>query len=173
MTATSNLRFYTTLGLWGAGAALSWPYGLPLLLGAAILSLSLKREYDKRIDELERKTTRDATGRVPVASAPRDLKAFERIFDEAIETESRVGFDYQDRDGNTTEREITPWYTQQMSNGLAVTGHCHLRDGERNFYLDRMSSVRITMRGEKKSAVPTTSESVFGNTVSSLDDIPF
>lgn len=175
-----DFRAYAILALWVAGAALPWTCGLPALIAAAIITLLAKRSYDHLISDLVKRTTRDETGRVVVSlpGAPRsasELQKFEVMIDAAIREENRVAFEYQDRDGNSTIREITPWRIQNMSNGRAVTGHCNMRDGERNFYLNRMSSIRVSSERKKAAeAAQAKPNYVFGVVdSSSLDDIPF
>jgi len=62
---------------------------------------------------------------------------------EAIYSSKRMFIRYVDGDGNETERWITPRQVTGLADYVYLTAHCHLRDAERNFRLDRIVEVRI------------------------------
>lgn len=62
---------------------------------------------------------------------------------EAIYSHKRLLIRYVDGDNNQTERWITPKQVMGLSDYVYLKAHCHLRDAERNFRLDRIIEVRV------------------------------
>jgi len=62
---------------------------------------------------------------------------------EAIYSNKRMFIRYVDGDGNETERWITPKHFTGLADYVYLTAHCHLRDAERNFRLDRIVDVKV------------------------------
>jgi predicted DNA-binding transcriptional regulator YafY len=48
-----------------------------------------------------------------------------------------------DRKGEVSERWITPKQILALNDYLYMVAHCHLRDDERNFRLDRIEQMEI------------------------------
>ena len=62
---------------------------------------------------------------------------------EAIYSNKRVFIRYIDGDGKQSERWITPRQVIGLADYVYLQAHCHLRDAERNFRLDRIVEVKI------------------------------
>ena len=62
---------------------------------------------------------------------------------EAIYSNKRLFIRYIDGDGEETERWITPKQVMGLSDYVYLQAHCHLRNAERNFRLDRIIEVKI------------------------------
>ena len=54
-----------------------------------------------------------------------------------------VEITYLDAEGNQTSRRITPLEIQEAGGAVYLVAFCHLRQAERNFRLDRISTVVI------------------------------
>ncbi len=50
---------------------------------------------------------------------------------------------YVDGEGKVSERWITPKQITGLADYVYLTAHCHLREAERNFRLDRIVEVKI------------------------------
>lgn len=62
---------------------------------------------------------------------------------EALESGRRLCLDYQDGDGQRTERWVTPVQVLGLSDYVYLKAFCHLRGAERHFRLDRILSFRV------------------------------
>ena len=62
---------------------------------------------------------------------------------EAIYSNKRIFIRYVDGDGNMSERWITPKQVMGLADYVYLQAHCHLRNAERNFRLDRIVEVKI------------------------------
>jgi len=62
---------------------------------------------------------------------------------EAIYSKRRMFIHYVDSGGKETKRWITPKHFTGLADYVYLTAHCHLRDAERNFRLDRIVSVKV------------------------------
>jgi DNA polymerase III epsilon subunit family exonuclease len=62
---------------------------------------------------------------------------------EAIYSQKKLLIRYVDGDNNKTERWITPKQVMGLSDYVYLKAHCHLRDAERNFRLDRIIEIRV------------------------------
>jgi DNA polymerase-3 subunit epsilon len=65
------------------------------------------------------------------------------VIEEALESKRRLFIRYVDVRGETSERWITPTQVLASADYLYLVAHCHLRDGERHFRLDRIESIVI------------------------------
>ena len=63
--------------------------------------------------------------------------------DEAIHSGKRLFIDYIDSKGQHSERWVTPYQVIGLSDYLYLRAHCHLRNAERTFRLDRVVKVGI------------------------------
>ena len=62
---------------------------------------------------------------------------------EAIYSNKRMFIKYIDGNGEETERWITPKQVMGLSDYVYLQAHCHLRNAERNFRLDRIVEVQV------------------------------
>ncbi len=62
---------------------------------------------------------------------------------EAIQSGKRLFIQYMDKDGETSERWITPKDVIGLSDYLYLQAYCHTRAAERTFRLDRILSVNV------------------------------
>jgi predicted DNA-binding transcriptional regulator YafY len=61
----------------------------------------------------------------------------------AIEASQDLSFNYIDQEGELTARTVTPEYleTRHEDKILCLIAHCHLRDANRTFVIQRMSNL--------------------------------
>src|SRR5258706_11393537 len=62
---------------------------------------------------------------------------------EAIYSNKKLFIRYIDGEGEETERWITPKQVMGLSDYVYLQAHCHLRNAERNFRLDRIVEVQV------------------------------
>lgn len=62
---------------------------------------------------------------------------------EAIYSNRKMYIRYVDGEGEETQRWITPKQVMGLSDYVYLKAHCHLRNGERNFRLDRIIEVKV------------------------------
>ena len=62
---------------------------------------------------------------------------------EAIYSNKRIFIRYVDGDGNLSERWVTPKQVMGLADYIYLQGHCHLRNAERSFRLDRIVEVKV------------------------------
>lgn len=62
---------------------------------------------------------------------------------EAVKSGVRLRIHYIDGRGQVTERWVTPYRVIGLSDYLYLHAHCHLREAERSFRLDRIISINI------------------------------
>jgi len=62
---------------------------------------------------------------------------------EAIYSKKRLFIRYMDGENKETQRWITPKQVMGLSDYVYLKAHCHLRNDERNFRLDRIIEVRV------------------------------
>ncbi len=62
---------------------------------------------------------------------------------EAIYSNKKLFIRYIDGEGEETERWITPKQVMGLSDYVYLQAHCHLRNAERNFRLDRIIEVKV------------------------------
>ncbi|HEY3311255.1 MAG TPA: exonuclease domain-containing protein [Anaerolineales bacterium] len=74
---------------------------------------------------------------------PRDGVGLPTEIGEAIYSGKRLLITYIDKDGEQTERWVTPLQVLGLSDYIYLRGYCHLRGGERTFRLDRIVRVRV------------------------------
>ncbi len=84
----------------------------------------------------------------PVAS-PQELN-LPPVIEEALQSEKRLFIRYVDRRGDTSERWVTPKQVLALNDYIYLVAHCHLRDEERNFRLDRIEQMEVEKRTTKK-----------------------
>ena len=85
----------------------------------------------------------------PPMTSPQELN-LPPVIEEALQSKKRLFIRYVDRKGDVSERWITPKQILALNDYLYMVAHCHLRDDERNFRLDRIEQMEI----EKQSSRP-------------------
>ena len=66
---------------------------------------------------------------------------------EAIYSNKRLYIKYIDGEGQETERWITPKQVMGLADYIYLQAHCHLRNAERSFRLDRIVQVMVEVEG--------------------------
>ena len=66
---------------------------------------------------------------------------------EAIYSNRRLFIKYIDAEGEETERWITPKQVMGLADYIYLQAHCHLRNAERSFRLDRIVQVMVEVEG--------------------------
>jgi len=67
---------------------------------------------------------------------------------EAIYSKKNLFIRYVDNKGEETQRWITPKQVMGLSDYVYLKAHCHLRNDERNFRLDRIIEVRVEIESK-------------------------
>ncbi|HJS18338.1 MAG TPA: exonuclease domain-containing protein [Anaerolineales bacterium] len=67
---------------------------------------------------------------------------------EAIYSKKKLFIRYVDGDNQQTERWVTPKQVMGLSDYVYLQAHCHLRNAERNFRLDRIIEVRVEIESK-------------------------
>jgi DNA polymerase-3 subunit epsilon len=62
---------------------------------------------------------------------------------EAIQSGRRLRISYVDGKGNRSKRWVTPYNVIGLSDYLYLHAHCHMRDAERSFRLDRIVEINV------------------------------
>jgi len=73
---------------------------------------------------------------------------------EAINSGKRLFIKYMDKNGEISERWITPKEVIGLADYLYLRAHCHTRDAERTFRLDRIIEVAVEVEMGKKQDKP-------------------
>jgi len=63
---------------------------------------------------------------------------------EALDSNKRLFIRYVDQKGRTTERWITPMQVLALKDYIYVAAHCHLRNDDRSFRLDRIAEMKLS-----------------------------
>lgn len=84
----------------------------------------------------------------PPVTSPQELN-LPPVIEEALQSKKRLFIRYADRKGDISERWITPKQILALNDYIYMVAHCHLRDEERNFRLDRIEQMEI----EKKISI--------------------
>jgi predicted DNA-binding transcriptional regulator YafY len=85
----------------------------------------------------------------PPVTSPRELN-LPPVIEEALKSKKRLFIRYVDRKGDVSERWITPKQILALNDYLYMVAHCHLRDEERNFRLDRIEQMEIEKQSPDK-----------------------
>jgi len=62
--------------------------------------------------------------------------------EEALESRGIVEMEYLDSTGNRTLREIQPMHVRRFNGEMVLVAHCHLRNAQRTFKLDRIVQIK-------------------------------
>jgi DNA polymerase III epsilon subunit-like protein len=82
----------------------------------------------------------------PPVVSPQELN-LPPVIEEALRSKRRIFIRYVDGKGNASERWVSPKQILVLRDYLYLVAHCHLRDEERNFRLDRIEQVEIEKQG--------------------------
>jgi DNA polymerase-3 subunit epsilon len=77
---------------------------------------------------------------------PRDGVGLPTEMGEAIYSGKRLYITYVDKDGEQTERWVTPMQVIGLADYIYLRGYCHLRKSERTFRLDRILKVQVEVK---------------------------
>ncbi len=73
---------------------------------------------------------------------PREAFELPTRLAEAVKAQQKIHITYVDREGETTERDITPLQVTGLADYIYLRAHCHLRNDERSFRLDRITEFK-------------------------------
>lgn len=74
---------------------------------------------------------------------PQDGVRLPTELSEAIQSGRRLRISYVDGKGQRSKRWVTPYQVIGLSDYLYLTAHCHMRDAERSFRLDRIVEIGV------------------------------
>jgi DNA polymerase III epsilon subunit len=74
---------------------------------------------------------------------PQDGVKLPTELSEAIHSGRRLRISYVDGKGNRSKRWVTPYRVIGLSDYLYLNGHCHMRNAERSFRLDRIVELAV------------------------------
>lgn len=95
-------------------------------------------EFDLLLEKLRGKDASDGTGPFGVVIDANNTLGTE--IQAAIESSSRVTFDYVNNRGDSSKREVDPYRLEAVSEGWYLRGYCHNREEMRTFSLVSMSN---------------------------------
>jgi DNA polymerase-3 subunit epsilon len=72
------------------------------------------------------------------------------VIEESLKSDKRIFIRYVDGKGNASERWVSPKQILVLRDTLYMVAHCHLRDEERHFRLDRIEQMTIEERDPKE-----------------------
>lgn len=78
-----------------------------------------------------------------VSLAPEPVTQALALVGEGISKKRRMSFDYRDRSGATTSREVDPDEVAQVRGEWYLYGYCHTRQADRIFRIESMSQVTV------------------------------
>jgi DNA polymerase III epsilon subunit-like protein len=65
------------------------------------------------------------------------------VLQEALASKRDLFISYVDQKGRETQRRITPRQIMVMQDYIYISAHCHLRDEDRSFRLDRITEIKL------------------------------
>jgi predicted DNA-binding transcriptional regulator YafY len=110
---------------------------------------TLAQAAERALDKIEvvlpdrLKTVEPAKLFVPDFFVPENFKQALAELRRAVEGRRRVWMKYEDRGAQTTERTVRPLGLFYWGAAWSLAGWCELREGFRNFRLDRMRDLRV------------------------------
>lgn len=78
----------------------------------------------------------------PPVTSPQELN-LPPVIEEALQSKKRLFIRYVDRKGTASERWVSPVQVRALNDYLYLVAHCHLRNEERNFRLDRIEHMSV------------------------------
>ncbi|MCB9111135.1 MAG: WYL domain-containing protein [Anaerolineales bacterium] len=108
-------------------------------------AITMKNLFFTMIDSLKtvNKSLDDLIGIYNSPAWPQEGIYLPTELSEAIHSGKRLFIQYMDKDGETSERWITPKEVIGLSDYLYLQAYCHTREADRTFRLDRILSVKI------------------------------
>lgn len=108
-------------------------------------ALTAKKVFFAMMDALRplNKTLDDFIGVYNSPAWPQDGFSLPTEWGEAIYSGQRLRLVYVDKDGEQTQRSVTPLQVLGLADYLYLRAFCHLRQGERTFRLDRILQLQI------------------------------
>ena len=112
-------------------------------------ALTLRGVFFAMMEELKRfkKPLDDYIGIYNSPAWPNEGIQLPTELGEAIYSNKRLFIKYIDGDGEETERWITPKQVMGLADYIYLQAHCHLRNAERSFRLDRIVQVMVEVEG--------------------------
>ena len=103
-------------------------------------AITMKNLFFTMVDSLKTvdKSLDDLIGIYNSPAWPREGIYLPTELSEAIQSGKRLFIQYMDKDGDTSERWITPREVIGLSDYLYLQAYCHTREAERTFRLDRI-----------------------------------
>jgi DNA polymerase III epsilon subunit-like protein len=95
------------------------------------------------LKEVNRASLEDYIGIYNSPAWPNDGIQLPTELGEAIYSQKRLFIRYIDGDGEETQRWITPKQVTGLSDYVYLLAHCHMRNAERSFRLDRIVEVKV------------------------------
>ncbi len=103
-----------------------------------------------------RKIEHAITPYCPPVASPQEFE-LPPVIAEALQSKKRLFIRYVDRKGAASERWVTPKQVLALHDYLYLVAHCHLREEERNFRLDRIEWMEIEEPSPSRSRKPSKS----------------
>jgi hypothetical protein len=98
-----------------------------------------------------------------------EIKEQIELIEWAIQSSQKIRFNYEDRNGNNSNRTFTPQNFKTIRHTLCVEGYCHLRRAKRTFTIKRMRDIKIISANELNHNIKGTTNS---STPSSFSSVP-
>lgn len=117
-------------------------------LDDAFTTRELLKYFSRKLQSTE--IERSIAPYYPPVTSPQELN-LPPVIEEALQSKKRLFIRYVDRKGNVSERLITPKQILALNDYLYIVAHCHMRDDERNFRLDRIEQMEIEKSSLSKS----------------------
>ena len=95
------------------------------------------------LKEINRAALDDYIGIYSSPAWPNDGIQLPTELGEAIYSQKKMFIRYIDGDGNESQRWITPKQVTGLSDYVYLLAHCHMRNAERSFRLDRIVEVKV------------------------------
>jgi WYL domain len=81
-----------------------------------------------------------------------------KLLEWAIQSSQKVQFSYEKRNGEKSDRTVTPIDFKTVEQTLCLEGYCHLRRAKRTFAIKRMRDIRIISASEANYGQGTSQE---------------
>lgn len=127
----------------------------------------LPRKYSNRFSFFSRKlnTHTSVTPKLDTDGITKQIELLEW----AVQSSQKIRFDYEDKNGNNSNRTFTPQNFKTIRQTLCVEGYCYLRRAKRTFTIRRMRDIKIISANELNHNVK---EKANSSSLSSFSSIP-
>ena len=127
----------------------------------------LPRKYSNRFSFFSRKlnTHTSVTPKLDTDGITKQIELLEW----AVQSSQKIRFDYEDKNGNNSNRAFTPQNFKTIRQTLCVEGYCYLRRAKRTFTIRRMRDIKIISANELNHNVK---EKANSSSLSSFSSIP-